>query len=280
MEQEPSAPRRTQRLVTEDGLELEVADSGLGPPILLLHGFPDSLAMWDGVTGHLVTAGHRVIAYSQRGYGASSAPAERRYYAFDRIVQDAVEVLGALGIREPVTVGGHDWGAFVGWGLCLSRPELVGRHIAISYGHPSAMQKVGIEQMRKNFYVPLFMLAGIGEWVLSRRDFAVLRRMGRQHPAIDDAVADLRRPGRLTAALNWYRANTLLVARHRWGVCRVPTMGVAAADDAFFTEAQMTRSERFMEADWEYVRFDGAGHYVPIEQPERVAALIAGWARG
>jgi pimeloyl-ACP methyl ester carboxylesterase len=234
--------------------------------------------MWDGVTEHLVTAGHRVIAYSQRGYGASSAPTERRCYAFDRIVQDAVEVLHALGIREPVTVAGHDWGGFVGWGLCLSRPELVSRHIAISFGHPSAMRVVSVEQLRKNFYVPVFMLVGVGEWVLSRRDFAVMRRLGHQHPKIDDAVADLGRPGRLTAALNWYRMNTVPMARRRWGVCRVPTLGVFPADDAFFTAPQIERSDRFMQADWKYVRLDGARHYVPIEEPERVADLIAGWA--
>jgi pimeloyl-ACP methyl ester carboxylesterase len=40
----------------------------------------------------------------------------------------------------------------------------------------------------------------------------------------------------------------------------------------------MTRSERYMAADWEYVRIVGAGHYVPIEQPERIAELIAGWS--
>jgi pimeloyl-ACP methyl ester carboxylesterase len=48
MEQGPSASLRTRRVTTEDGLELEVADSGQGPPILRLHGFPDSSAMWDG----------------------------------------------------------------------------------------------------------------------------------------------------------------------------------------------------------------------------------------
>lgn len=163
------------------------------------------------MTQHLVAAGQRVIAYSQRGFGVSSAPTERRSYAIDRIVQDAVEVLDALEIRESVTVGGHDWGGFVGWGLCLSRPELVSRHVAISFGHPSAMRNASLEQVRKNFYVPVFMLTGVGEWVLSRRDFAVMRRLGHQHPAIDDAVADLRRPGRLTAALNYYRMN-----RFRW----------------------------------------------------------------
>lgn len=120
------------------------------------------------MTQHLVAAGQRVIAYSQRGFGVSSAPTERRSYAIDRIVQDAVEVLDALEIRESVTVGGHDWGGFVGWGLCLSRPELVSRHVAISFGHPSAMRNASLEQVRKNFYVPVFMLTGVGEWVLSR----------------------------------------------------------------------------------------------------------------
>ena len=214
MEQEPSAPRRTQHVTTEDGLELELAESGQGPPVLLLHGFPDSFAMWDGVTEHLVAAGHRV-------------------YAIDRKVRDAVEVLNAQGVREPVTVVGHDWGGFVSWALCLSRPDLVSRHVAISFGHPYAMRRASVEQVRKNYYVPAFMLAGVGEWMLSRRDYAVLRHLGRQHPKIDDAVAGLGRPGRLTAALNWYRMNTIPMARRPWDVCRVPTLGVFPADDAF-----------------------------------------------
>ena len=267
-----------RRVVVSDGVGLEVADAGEGPPILLLHGFPDSLAMWDGVTERLVVAGHRVIAYDQRGFGASSAPVGRRHYALDRIVEDVTEVLAALGVREPVTLVGHDWGALVGWALCLSRPELVARHVAISAGHPRAVLAAAPSQWRRSYYVPAFLLTGVAERVFSLRDFAAWRRMAVTHPRVDGLVADTTRPGRMTAALNWYRRNAVAIVMRRWGVCRVPTLGVLGSEDPYFAEPGMARSGAYVDASWKYVRVDGAGHWLPIEQPERVAALIAGWA--
>lgn len=278
MQPGPTNCSPTGRVSIEEGVELQVADSGEGPPVLLLHSFPDSLKMWDSVTRHLVAAGHRVIAYDHCGFGASSAPAERRHYTIDRVVDDAAEVLRALGVREPVTVVGHDWGALVSWALCLSRPDLVGRHVAISTGHPQALRTVGLEQTRKAFFVPGILFGGLAEWVFSARDFAVWRRVVATHPDLDRVTADIARTGRITAALNWYRANAVTIATRRWGACRVPTRGIFSTGDAHLVEQQMVRSELFMDASWDYVRIDGAGHWVPLEQPERIAALIASWA--
>ena len=73
--------------------------------------------MWNGVAEHLSAAGYRVIAYDQRVFGRSTAPAKRHRYALDRIVQDAMDVLSKLGVDDPVTVVGHDWGAFISWAL-------------------------------------------------------------------------------------------------------------------------------------------------------------------
>lgn len=270
----------TRRITVSDGVALEASEAGEGPPVLLLHGFPNSQTMWGAVTEHLVAAGHRVIAYDQRGFGASDAPAGRRSYAIDRLVEDAAEVLSALEVRTPVTIVGHDWGALVGWAVCASRPELVGRHVAISWGHPSALRRAGPEQWRKNLYAPAFLLTGIAERMLSRHDFALLRRVGASHPDIDGAVAALSRPGRLTAALNWYRKNLFTMSTRRWGRCRVPTLGVWSSGDAYFAEKQMSTSARYVDAPWEYVRIPDAGHSVPMEQPERVATLIVRWIAG
>lgn len=55
---------------------LNVQVAGEGEPVLLLHGFPDSLTVWRDVTPQLVAAGYRVIAFDQRGFGESDAPAE------------------------------------------------------------------------------------------------------------------------------------------------------------------------------------------------------------
>lgn len=267
-----------RRVRVEENVQLAVVDSGEGPPILLLHGFPDSQAMWDGVTEHLVAAGHRVIAYDQRGYGASSAPIGQHHYAIDRIVQDAADVLNVLGVGEPVTVVGHDWGAFVSWALCLSRPEIVGRHVAISAGHPSALRAVGVEQIRKAFFVPGLLVPGFAERALAFRDFTLWRRLCSTHPDLDRVTADMARDGRLTAALGWYRQNAVTIATRRWSACRVPTLGIFSTDDAHLVEEQMVRSKEHMAAAWDYVKIDGAGHWLPLERSEELAALIAGWA--
>jgi pimeloyl-ACP methyl ester carboxylesterase len=216
---------RTTRVQSGE-VTLNVTDAGEGPPVLLLHGFPDSLHMWDGVVPHLVAAGYRVVAYDQRGFGESSAPAGRRHYAIDAIVQDALEVIAACELGGPLTVVGHDWGAAISWCLASWHPELVARHVAISVGHPVAFRHGGIAQKLRSWYIVFFQLVGLSEWVLSRRNFAFMRWFLDSHPEPERFLRDVSRHGRLTAGLNWYRRNTMLsdtldgdggrVQRHAW----------------------------------------------------------------
>ena len=77
-------PRRIR--VGDVALNVQVA--GEGGPVLLLHGFPDSLTVWREVTPQLVAAGYRVIAFDQRGFGESDAPAGVGNYRIDAIVAD------------------------------------------------------------------------------------------------------------------------------------------------------------------------------------------------
>lgn len=86
--------------VNVNGLNLHVVDDGVGPTILLLHGFPDTHDLWRHVTPRLVAAGFRVVAFDQRGYGQSDAPTDVSAYTVDKIASDAIEVLKALGITE------------------------------------------------------------------------------------------------------------------------------------------------------------------------------------
>ena len=84
------------RKIGVDGLELNVQVTGEGPAILLLHGFPDSNALWRDVIPLLVKAGYRVIAPDQRGFGVSDAPKGVKNYRIDCIVRDAIRVLDTL----------------------------------------------------------------------------------------------------------------------------------------------------------------------------------------
>jgi pimeloyl-ACP methyl ester carboxylesterase len=114
---------------------------------------------------------------------------------------------------------------------------------------------------------------------LSRNDFAGLRHWLRDHPDAESCVRDMSRPGRLTAGLNWYRANFASVLFGSWPPCRVPTLGIWSSRDHCLAEDQMAKSSRRMAAPWRYERIDGAAHWLPLEAPARVAGLAIEWFR-
>ena len=265
------------RMLDVAGLRLNVAQAGTGPSVLLLHGFPDSLHLWRAVAPRLVAAGYRVVAVDQRGFGASEAPADRRSYHIDRLVADGVEVLDALGIDDPVHVIGHDWGAVVTWCLAMTRPQRLRSAVAISVGHPREYALAGLEQKRKGMYVLGWQFTGLAERWLEARDWSRMRHWLRQHPDPDSCLRDLARPGRLTAGLNWYRANLAQVLTRAWPPCRVPMLGLWSSEDHCLAEDQMAKSGRRMAAPWSYQRIEGAGHWLPLERPDRVADLAIDW---
>lgn len=267
------APRRLQL----DHLQMNVLDVGAGAPVLLLHGFPDSLELWREVTPRLVLAGHRVIAPDLRGFGGSDAPVGRRHYSIDRILGDLLALLARLGVDGPVRVVGHDWGAVVAWSLAIAHPRRVASSVVLSVGHPREYAWAGLEQKRKGLYTLSWQLPGIAEARLARHGWKGLRHWARHHPDVERCIRDLDRPGRLTAGLNWYRANPGRVLFGPWPDCHVPTRGVWSSGDHCLAEDQMRNSARRMAAAWDYQRIDGAAHWLPLEQPQRIAELALDW---
>lgn len=256
---------------------LDVEDAGDGPVVVLLHGFPDSRALWREVTPRLLAAGCRVIAPDQRGFGESDAPAGRAHYAFDALVGDVTGLLDALGVAGPVRVVGHDWGAVVAWGLAMRHPGRVAATVAISVGHPREYALAGWEQKTKGLYTLGWQFPGLAERWLTGGDWRRMRHWLRHHPDREACIRDLSRTGRLTAGLNWYRANLHTVLTRSWPDSRVPMLGIWSSGDHCLAEDQMARSGRRVRARWRYERIDGAGHWLPLERPERVAALALEW---
>jgi len=266
----------TQKVhVGEVTLNVEVL--GTGAPVLLLHGFPDSLRLWDAVAPRLRSAGLCTITVDQRGCGESDAPIGRKHYRIDLLLDDLLRLLAELGIQEPVHVMGHDWGAVVTWCLAMAQPQRVRSAVAISVGHPREYALAGLEQKRKGLYTLGWQFPGLAERWLRARDWARMRHWLRQHPDAEACLRDLERPGRLSAGLNWYRANLLPVLARDWPRCRVPMRGVWGSEDHCLAEDQMARSGRRMAAPWAFERIESAGHWLPLEQPERIANLAADW---
>jgi pimeloyl-ACP methyl ester carboxylesterase len=260
-------------------IALNVHDVGEGPAILLLHGFPDSNALWRSVTPLLVQAGYRVIAPDQRGFGQSDAPRGTANYRIEHIVRDAVRLLDELNIDRAHLVG-HDWGAVIGWILAGEHPQRFPSFTAISVGHPRAYANAGLEQKHKGLYTFLFQLRGLTEWYLSANNFARFRKWVRNYPEADHWIEDLARPGRLTAGLSWYRANLRRVLTAKHPRCLVPVLGIWSTRDFALAEGQMTRSREFVDSDWRYERLEGLSHWIPLEAPDELSRLILDFVGG
>lgn len=101
-----------------DGVAIEYDVVGEGPPVLLLHGFPETRAMWDGVVPVLAKR-FSVVTADLRGYGASSKPAplaDSSNYSFREMADDMAALMASLGFGTFHLVG-HDRGARVAWRL-------------------------------------------------------------------------------------------------------------------------------------------------------------------
>jgi pimeloyl-ACP methyl ester carboxylesterase len=265
-----------RRRVPGDGIELDVLDEGEGPPVLLVHGFPDSSHLWRGQVPALTGAGLRVIAPDMRGFGASDRPDAVEAYGIGRAVADLVGVLDALGV-EHARVVGHDWGAAVAWLFAAIHPGRVERLVALSVGHPAANRR-SIADREKAWYMLLFQFEGIAEELLSRDDWALFREWLRGDGDVERYVADLGRPGALTAGLNWYRANLHpareLEARPPIPPVAAPTLGVWSTGDNYLREEPMLRSAEHVTGPWRYERIEGAGHWMQLDATERLNALL------
>jgi pimeloyl-ACP methyl ester carboxylesterase len=257
-------------------LAVQVEGPDEGPPVLLLHGWPDSHRLWRHQIPALAAAGFRTIAPDLRGFGASDRPESVDAYALPHTLGDVAGVLDHLGVERTHVVG-HDWGAALAWATGAFLPDRVDHLVTLSVGHPSAFRSAGLIQREKSWYVLLFQFEGVAERWLSDDGYANFRAWS-GHPDADAAVADLSRPGALTASLNWYRANLPPAALVEHGIdvppVTVPTMGVWSSADFALVEVNMAGSGAYVSGPWRYERVDGVGHWLPLDAPAALNRLL------
>ncbi|GKV32012.1 hypothetical protein SLEP1_g40652 [Rubroshorea leprosula] len=112
------------KMMSVNGITMHVAEKGEGPVILFLHGFPELWYSWRRQILALSSLGFHAVAPDLRGYGDTEAPDAISAYNCLHVVGDLVALLDAIG-AEQVFLVGHDWGAMIGWYLCLFRPERI-----------------------------------------------------------------------------------------------------------------------------------------------------------
>jgi pimeloyl-ACP methyl ester carboxylesterase len=258
------------------GIEYDLAGPADGPPVVLIHGFPDSGRVWRNQVPALAEAGLRVIVPDMRGCGRSERPGDVGAYQLPFLVGDVVAVLDDIDVERAAIVG-HDWGAAIAWALASLSSSRVQRLAALSLGHPTAFRGAGLAQQEKSWYLLLFYLPGVAERWLSDNNWANLRQWS-GHPDADAVIADLTPHHGLTAALNWYRAN---LPPEAWvdppptlPPVRCPTLGVWSTGDFALLEAQMTASAQYCAGGFQYRRVEDAGHWLQLDAPESINRLL------
>jgi pimeloyl-ACP methyl ester carboxylesterase len=281
----------SQHMVQANGLRFRAMVDGPagGEMVILLHGFPEGAESWTKQVDALAKAGHLAVAPDLRGYGLSDAPEGVENYAIDHLVDDVALIIKAFG-RSEAHVAGHDWGALVAWFFAGRHPEMTKTLTVLSVAHPAALaeaSRVDQDQRDRSRYVALFLEVVKAEHVLAEEDQRRLRAMfalGPNPEAVPRAIVDhfarsLSRPGRMTAALNYYRAN-LGAGGGAWAAL-TQQLNITARTTLLWGDEDPALGRRAVEATaglidgpYELVVLEGAGHWLQFERPDEVSGAL------
>ena len=287
--------QRRVRLSTGVTLNVAIAGADEAPPVILLHGFPESHRTWRGVAERLADR-FRLIMPDLRGFGASDQPQDVAAYATDALVADLFALADALGIDRFALVG-HDWGGAIAWAAAVRGDARIERLAIINSPHPAIFQRSIIDndaQRAGSQYIRAFRDPGMEAGVARMGFDTFFEKSFSKHVdlatiAPDERaryIADWSRPGALTAMFNWYRASQIVVpamgedaAMPAWvtrGVpkIRVPVQIIWGLDDRALLPVQLDGIGEVGD-DVEVVPLAGVGHFAPWQAPDKVADALA-----
>ncbi len=290
--------------VTLRVLVWEPQDRPDSPIALCLHGFPDTAHSFRKLAPVLVAAGYRVVAPFMRGYAPSSIPADGSYH-IGAVMDDALRVRDALGASERDIVIGHDWGAIAATGVAALPPGhlpvpfakavIMSVPPSVAFGAPGGIADRGrlvaklLRQALRSWYIMFFQLPWLPERSRRRMVPLLWRRWSPGYTG-SDLKEDLRHvedaigaPDNWRAALGTYRAvgrNTspppayAELHRHWLAAPLLPVLYLHGHDDGCFTGDFTPQVQSILPPGSSTGIVADAGHFLQLEQPQRVAELI------
>jgi len=270
-----------------NGVDLAYVEAGTGPLVLLLHGFPDNALTWEEVLGPLADAGFRAVAPFTRGYHPSAIPSDGDY-SLEALASDALAMIGALGEERAVIVG-HDWGASTAFVAANIDPLRVRALVTLAIPHPRVTRLSPLVAQRFPHFL-IFQFGPLSEGYAEFGDFAYLRYLYRYwSPSwvvpdiqIERMRSDFSRPGRLAAALGYYRgyaqdARDPRRAQLYRAKTSVPTLSFVGVEDKAWIIGMFDGMEDAFEGPFELVEVERAGHFLHRERPDLFAERLLGF---
>jgi pimeloyl-ACP methyl ester carboxylesterase len=271
-------------LIESNGIRLFVVQAGPrdGPPVLLLHGFPEFWWTWHAQIEALAQAGFRVIAPDQRGFDRSQKPPRIEDYRAEERRADILGLMDALG-HPRAAVAGHDFGAFVAWGLAIEHPERLRKLVVMNVAHPKVYESPPpgradtVNWFRIFFRLPLLpeLVGRSGNWFLLERNLVASSRAGTfAEPAMRYYKQAWAHENAFHSMLAWYRAGFRYPYRPADPArVSVPTRIVWGDLDRFNDPSFAEPSLAYCD-DAKLVRIPDAGHWLIHEKADEISRLL------
>ena len=285
-----------RRVELSTGIAMNVATAGPNdaPPVIMVHGFPESHRTWRDIATRLDDR-LRLVMPDLRGFGDSDRPQDVADYATDTLVADIFALADARGIDRFALVG-HDWGGAIAWAAAIRGDPRISRLAIVNSPHPLIFQKSLIEdpaQRAASQYMRAFrdprMEAGIeamGFDAFFDKSFAKHADLSLISPEERQIYIDQwSRPGALTSMLNWYRSSQVIVPATdeeaempAWvarGVprLRIPVRVIWGLEDKALLPIQLEGIGEIGD-DLDVFPLPGVGHFAPWEAPDKVAEAL------
>ena len=291
-----------RKIALSTGVTLNVALAGdpKNPPVILLHGFPESHRTWRELAPRLEDRFFLVMP-DQRGFAGSDLPQDIGDYQTDTLIDDIFALADALGIEQFALVG-HDWGGAIAWAIAIRGDPRLTRLAIVNSPHPVIFQKSLIEDEEQRLasqYITAFRTPGFEKAVEAMGYDAFFEKTFARHvdvSKISEAekrqyIADWSQPGAFSAMLNWYRASRVIVPPpgvtvplpdlllRAFPKVKVPTIVVWGMQDKALLPLQLEGLEALID-DVTVVRLPDAGHFAPWEAGEEVASALGPFLAG
>jgi pimeloyl-ACP methyl ester carboxylesterase len=295
----------THRDVSANGIRIHIAESGNGPLVLLLHGFPEFWWAWHRQLESLRAAGYRAVAVDLRGYGDTDKPP--RGYDGWTLSGDVAGLIRALGEQKAHLVG-HAWGGMIAWTVAARAPRLVASVTAIAAPYPLALRAAvrrSVFRRADNQAAAISRLFRAQLPIMPERGLVaddaalvekLLRRWGGPRWTVGPGFADvaardraaMRVPGVAHSALEYFRwamRSQLRGDGRRFadeldrGIT-VPALQLHGAADPYLLESTALASRQWLAPDTDFRSLPDVGHFPHHEAAAAVSDLLLEFLAG
>lgn len=309
----------TPEIIHNGEINMAVHQLGNGPPLILVHGFPELAYSWRHQIPALAAAGYRVIAPDMRGYGGTDKPEGVPAYTIQKLIGDLTGLMDALSIERALMVG-HDWGALTVWQMALLAPDRMAGLINLNIPFMARPPINPITFMRwklgKNFYIVNFQDSDEADRRFAEDparfiDF-IMRRRKRPRRQDSKGRKTKRKPLSLlemldadeaagdpilnadelevytrafsasgfTGPINWYRN-----FKHNWKTTRGVDQTIrmptlfVGATEEIFASPKQVAAMDKNIPDLEVVIMEDCGHWTQQEKPQELNEVMLDWLK-